>query len=505
MTRPAKPFRYRNKWRIQVTLKNGKRPSADFDKHADAMDWANEQLANANAEHGPALGGPKEAILAQALDHYARQHTITKGGVDAELNRINHYLEAVNMPLLKAVANDLGGLEISEHRRKLLPDGWQRHNDARRAKRQRTYETIAQLAGKRCSAISPADIRKLFTAMKVEGLSESTIQKEIAMLKVVFNTAIKEWSWSGFENPCNPIKLGKSARRFVALSPAQLQALSDALLECDNPYFLPLVIVAKESTLRKGTLLDMTWDQVNVSERSSMLETKTGQQQYSISLGVQQILANLPRHPSGKVFPMSANAVKMNWTRVRKKAGLPNLQFRDLRHLGATDWVRRGLSTHELKQVLGHTSIATAQFYVDLVGSDMQAALDAASRNGGVWQAAIETTNPDPGDTISAKRAARMARVTEQRMAKARAPEAMEATLSTDATATASAESADAAAKECLEPTAAHPHSEQQVRVIQAAWDAAESHGNEETGGATDALEPQRASNVFAFPARKRA
>lgn len=502
MAKPAKPFKYRGKWRIQVTLKNGKRPSADFDKYADAMDWANEQLANANSEHGPALGGPKEATLAQALDHYARQHSITKGGVDAELNRVNHYLEAVSMPLLKAVDNDLGGVEIAEHHRKALPDGWQRHNDARRAKRQRTYETIAQLAAKRCSAISPADIRRLFTAMKTEGLSESTIQKEIAMLKVMFNTAIKEWSWGALENPCNPIKLGKSARRFVSISTAQKAALTDALLECDNPYFFPLVVVAKESTLRKETLLEMTWDQVDVAQRSGMLDTKTGQQNYTMSLGVKKILESLPRHPSGKVFPMSSNAVKMNWNRVRTKANLPKLQFRDLRHLGATDWVRRGLSAHQLKQVLGHTRIETAQFYVDLAGEDMQAALDAASQNGGVWLAPISTTNPEASDRISDRRAERMARVTEQRMAKTREPAAAdEASAAGSLSATRATQ--ETAATQPARSQAPLDRSEQQLCAIRAAWGVAAR--GESTDAETGELAPQRSSNVFAFQPRKRA
>ncbi|WP_431273637.1 tyrosine-type recombinase/integrase [Variovorax ureilyticus] len=503
MANPAKPFPYRGRWRIQVTLKNGTRPFKDFDQHDLAKKWATKILAEANTEHGPVLGGPKVATLAQALDHYARQYSITKGGVDAELNRINHYLEAVNMPLLKAVRNDLGGREIAEHHRKALPDGWQRHNDARRAKRERTYTTIAQLAGKRCSAISPADIRRFSTAMQTEGLSDSTIQKEIAMLKVVFNTAIKEWSWSDFENPCNPIKLGKSERRFVALSEAQKQALSDALLECDNPYFLPLVAMAKESTLRKGTLLAMRWDQLDVANRNGMLKTKTGQQNYKMSLGVQQILANVPRHPSGKVFPLSANAVKMNWTRVRQRANLLALQFRDLRHLGATDWVRRGLGAHELKQVLGHTTIQTAEFYVDLAGGDMQEVLDAASKNGGVWQAPATTTNPEAGDRISAKRAERMAHVTEQRMAKRRGTQ-----VSVEARAD-NPEAASTASAKTAETTRPHtgstdPLHEERLHVIQAAWGVVPAR-DEPKASARDSLAPAQNSNVLAFRPRKRA
>ena len=44
MSKAAKPFAYRGKWRIQVTLKNGKRPAENFIKHADALQWAADTL-----------------------------------------------------------------------------------------------------------------------------------------------------------------------------------------------------------------------------------------------------------------------------------------------------------------------------------------------------------------------------------------------------------------------------------------------------------------------------
>ncbi|WP_345798290.1 hypothetical protein [Castellaniella sp. MT123] len=36
-TRLPQPFRYRGRWRAQVTLKNGERPSEDFDTFAHLM------------------------------------------------------------------------------------------------------------------------------------------------------------------------------------------------------------------------------------------------------------------------------------------------------------------------------------------------------------------------------------------------------------------------------------------------------------------------------------
>lgn len=104
--RAAKPFKYRGRWRAQPTLANGLRPAQDFDTYDAAKACISEQLANANTEHLPELGGPKQASLAQALAHYAGLHTITKGGYAAELDRINHYLVADGLSALKIVCKD---------------------------------------------------------------------------------------------------------------------------------------------------------------------------------------------------------------------------------------------------------------------------------------------------------------------------------------------------------------------------------------------------------------
>lgn len=280
MAKSPVPFQYRNKWRAQVTLKNGTRPCEDFDTHAQAQQWLHEMKANGDSEHDAVLGGPKSATLAQALDHYARNHSIDKGGVVAELNRINRYLCGVGMPLLKAVKNDRGALEVQEYLAAEIPKSWKAFIDKRRTLRAGTYALFAELAAKRCSTISSTHIRALFVQMNKDGLSDSTVQKEIAMLKTMFNTAIREWQWTGSENPCLSIKLGKSNRRFVHLTKEQREDLNIALGECDNPYFWPLVIVAKETTLRRDTLLKMQWSLVDLENRTMMLPTKTGQMKY---------------------------------------------------------------------------------------------------------------------------------------------------------------------------------------------------------------------------------
>lgn len=410
----AQPFKYRKKYRIQVTLKNGTRPCADFDSKEEAVAWAADKIANQNSEHDFELGGPTQASLAQALDLYARRFSVRKGGVHQEVTRINHYLESAGMPLLKAYRNTNGGLEVKEvedkpevKKRRKNVRKLEEYVQERRAQRPKTYAFKARLANTICSKISPAMMEEFYTTMFNEGLSESTIQKEIAMLKTFFNLTTK-FNWVGLKNPCQNIKLGKFTKRFVHLSDTQRADLNRALIDNMNPYIWPLVIVAKETTLRLNSLHAMTWASVSLEDRNFMLPTKGGQMNFSFSEEVKTVLSSMPKGgPNDKVFPMSKDAISSAWDRVRKAAGLPNLQFRDLRHLGATDWVRRGLNVYELRHVLGHCDIKTAQYYVDLVAMDFKDALDRASKNGGVMHIPPEGPK-DVKEHMRMKRAERL-------------------------------------------------------------------------------------------------
>jgi len=120
------------------------------------------------------------------------------------------------------------------------------------------------------------------------------------------------------------------------------------------------------------------------------------------------VLTDMPRHPSGKVFPMSGNAVEMAWDGVRVKAKLPELQFKDIRHLGATAYARRGLNAHQLKAILGHKTLFMAQVYVNLVASDVLNVMDATAPAVPVIQVPPPATG-SAENMLKEKRSSRMA------------------------------------------------------------------------------------------------
>jgi integrase len=65
------------------------------------------------------------------------------------------------------------------------------------------------------------------------------------------------------------------------------------------------------------------------------------------------VLAMLPRS-SGRLFPMSSNAFRLAWERVKRRAGLEDLHFHDLRHEALSRFFEMGLTTPEVASISGH-------------------------------------------------------------------------------------------------------------------------------------------------------
>jgi len=67
------------------------------------------------------------------------------------------------------------------------------------------------------------------------------------------------------------------------------------------------------------------------------------------------------------------------WTRLREKAGLPELRVHDLRHMYASFLVSAGRSLYDVQVILGHSHPVVTQRYAHLSTRAMQEAADTAS------------------------------------------------------------------------------------------------------------------------------
>ena len=86
---------------------------------------------------------------------------------------------------------------------------------------------------------------------------------------------------------------------------------------------------------------------------------------------------NLPRHNSGRVFPLSAGAVRQSFTRLRLRAELPNIRFHDLRHEALSRYLENGVSIQDVQVLSGHKDVRVLmRVYANLRAKDIASKLN---------------------------------------------------------------------------------------------------------------------------------
>lgn len=182
----------------------------------------------------------------------------------------------------------------------------------------------------------------------------------MAVLRHCLEIAIGEWGVSLPRNPLRQVKLpGESKPRDRRLLANERKRISNVLNTPSSDYLRPFIVLAVEAGMRRGEFLSVTWKDVNLPARTMEVSRTKNCHARIVPLSplAAETLAGLNKS-SDRVFPVTANAVRLAWQRLRKRAGLPDLRFHDLRHEAVSRLFEAGLSVPEVAMVSGHRTPA---------------------------------------------------------------------------------------------------------------------------------------------------
>jgi integrase len=224
--------------------------------------------------------------------------------------------------------------------------------------------------------LAPSDIAQYRDA-RLEKVTASTVLRELVLLTHMFNLAIKDWSLPLTSNPVALISKPRANKaRDRRLEPGELERLTEGLQQCKNPLVLSVFKFALATGMRRGEVLSLRWENVDLAGRTAHLPiTKNGESRdVPLSPAALEVLEAL-NHRSGLVFPISANAVRLAWTRCKARVGIENLRLHDLRHEATTRFFEQGLSVPEVSAITGHKTPAMLARYTHLRATDIAAKL----------------------------------------------------------------------------------------------------------------------------------
>jgi len=262
----------------------------------------------------------------------------------------------------------------------------------------RDMRSIKHLAnvytGKRLPEITPVEIER-YKTLRLGGMDRlgrhpkpATVNRELACLRSMFNVARKGLvhlpGGGPNENPVSRVKFFDEHNiRDRVLTAEEFQRMLDASPE----YLKPILHCAYSTGMRRGEILELTWDRVDLKGgfiRLKDTDTKTdAARNIPIGRELREVLRHLPvaLDSQGARVPyvftrndQRVKSIKRVFTRVRQETGITNAVFHDLRHTATTNLRRAGVDALTAMKITGHKTMAVFKRYNTIDEQDLKAA-----------------------------------------------------------------------------------------------------------------------------------
>ena len=239
---------------------------------------------------------------------------------------------------------------------------------------------------RKLSSISRDEVQRLQNKIG-QSVGRTTANRTLQLLRAMYNRAIR-WNLFTGANPAEGIEsfTARSRDRFLQVN--ELPRLLAALETSESANLRDLVILALLTGARKGNLLTMKWADVNLEARTWRIpDTKNGQPQL-IPL-VPEVVQMLERRALGRtsdyVFPGSGENLHMispkrSWDTVRKRAGLQDFRFHDLRRTLGSWQASTGASLAVIGRTLGHKDLKSTAIYARLAIDPIRQSIERATQ-----------------------------------------------------------------------------------------------------------------------------
>jgi integrase len=221
----------------------------------------------------------------------------------------------------------------------------------------------------------------------------ATVNRYLATLSHMFTMAVKEWRLVD-RNPVRDITKKKEARgRVRFLSNAERETLLAECAKSDWPALHILVMLAISTGGRRGELIKLKWDDIDLRVREAGVHPRTGEKYAALG----QAIVRETKNGDSRTLPLVGRVLeamramrlqgggKSEWV-FPQPSGLPgpyenfdgvwydalsaakieDFRFHDLRHTCASYLASQGASLLEIADVLGHRTMSMVKRYSHL-------------------------------------------------------------------------------------------------------------------------------------------
>lgn len=233
------------------------------------------------------------------------------------------------------------------------------------------------------SKVTQADV-EAFLSERLKTIGPARHNRDLTLLRGIFKKGV-EWGYCR-TNPALGIKKLKEP-------PGRIRFLTDEererLLDACSPRLRALVQVALDSGLRRGELLGLKWENLDLRNRMIRVEhSKNGERRdVPMTDRVLEIFQATPRRLDTPYVYAGTEGrpqrdVKKAWGTAIRRSGVENFTFHDLRHTFASYLVMGGVDIRTVQTLLGHKSITMTMRYAHLSPAHLREAISVLGASG---------------------------------------------------------------------------------------------------------------------------
>ncbi len=230
---------------------------------------------------------------------------------------------------------------------------------------------VKELGEYKLSEITPEKLIKYQGIRLSKGIMPGTINLELAFLKRMYNIANLQDKFQD-KNPVMQIKFLHQEDR-----PERILSLKEErrLLQASPEHIANIIICALNTGMRRGEMLSLKWDKVNLEHGYIILESALTKTKKTRRVSINSILKNLlikleSNKQSDYVFTnehgkeySNINSLVYLFNTSLKRADIKGFRFHDLRHTAATRMIEAGVPLFAVGQILGHSNPKTTMRY----------------------------------------------------------------------------------------------------------------------------------------------
>lgn len=244
---------------------------------------------------------------------------------------------------------------------------------------------------KRLFEVTRMDVENYLMELSKSGLAASTCNHHIRLLRNMLNVAV-QWDLLQKNVLAGIRLLREDNERNCYLDQKSLEHLMHVLNTHPNRTICLLAKFLLYTGCRLNEALKSTWDAVSYENKTFTVPASNSKSKKVLVkplsddalavLDELKVIGN--NHPSNRIFISSStgnvlsNAHK-SWSRIASKHGLEGLTYHSFRHHYASTLANSNISIYTIKELLGHSSLASTSRYSHLSSETLHAANSAAS------------------------------------------------------------------------------------------------------------------------------